>query len=457
MAFPRIARPYRTLIDEPAPFSCRDETQFVDSRDMPCKWTDQFDADHHSDVYRDEALDQFWQNIAPLSILVNVPFCRHYCQTCVNNKIMAWDRSAIRKYLDYLSKEIRMQAKLVNKHRTVLKLQLDRGAAAFLKGAELTELMHNLACHYKLTDSERREYSVELDFRTVALDNLALLKGLGFNQLSVGIQGFDDHMKIENKLHKRFNIIKTWMTAARVYGFKSISYDLVFGHPSQTLMSLGTTLDKMIELSPDRMYLFHYSQSLEEPEKKVEIGQKKLPVAEKKVMMVALISDKLTKAGYLHLGMDCFVKPADALMQAQKDGLLQSNFQGYSTCLTPDLIGLGLSSTSSLQGAYFQNECKLEDYYLRLCKDNLPIANTIKLNDDNRVRQAVITQIVCDLVLDTEVIAEEFNINFAGYFCAELLALKVMERSGLLLWDGTKIMIRDKGRLMLKQICMPFE
>ena len=174
-------------------------------------------------------------------------------------------------------------------------------------------------------------------------------------------------------------------------------------------------------------------------------------------MMVALISDKLTKAGYLHLGMDCFVKPADTLMQAQKDGLLQSNFKGYSTCLTPDLIGLGLSSTSSLQGAYFQNECKLEDYYLRLGKDSLPIANTIKLNDDNRVRQAVIMQIVCDLLLDTEVIAEEFNINFADYFWAELIALKVMERSGLLFWDGTKIMIRDKGRLMLKQICMPFE
>lgn len=417
----------------------------------------QFDESYNSNVYKQEALKHLRQSIAPLSLYVHVPFCQNICYYCACNKIVTSDHSVARKYLNYLSKEIQMQSELIGRRRTVMQLHLGGGTPTFLDGAELTELMHQLASHFTLTDCERREYSIELDPRTVVKDDLALLKGLGFNRISIGVQDFDEQVQKAVNRRQEFGMIKSLTEAARLYQFKSISYDLIYGLPFQTLGSLAATLDKTIELSPDRIAFYNYAHLPERFKTQRAIDRLDLPSAEEKISMLTLIADKLIAAGYRHIGMDHFVKPEDDLAVAQKDGMLQRNFQGYSTCLAPDLVGLGVSSISSLQDSYAQNERNLDDYYLRLDEGILPVAKGIKLDDDDRIRRTVITQIICNLLLDTEAIEKQFNIIFSEYFSQELLALKELENDGLLYWHSAKLHITEQGRVMLRNICMPFD
>ncbi len=468
MNVPRVPVPNRMIASEPGrPLS--EGTAHVWDQQLIAKYdvagprytsyptAPQFDEGYNSDVYKKEALKYLRQSIAPLSLYVHVPFCQNICYYCACNKIVTSDHTVARKYLDYLSKEIQMQSELVGKHRTVMQLHFGGGTPTFLDGAELTELMHQLASHYTLTDCERREYSIELDPRTVTRDDVALLKGLGFNRISIGVQDFDEQVQRAVNRLQEFGMIKSLTEAARLYQFKSISYDLIYGLPFQTLTSLAATLDKTIELSPDRIAFYNYAHMPERFKTQRAIDRLELPSAEDKIAMLTLIADKLIAAGYRHVGMDHFVKPEDDLAVAQQDGMLQRNFQGYSTCLAPDLVGLGVSSISSLQDSYAQNERDLDDYYLRLDEGVLPVAKGIRLNDDDRIRRVIITQIICNLLLDTEEVGQRFGIVFSDYFSQELLALKGMEKDGLLYWHGAKLHVTEQGRVMLRNICMPFD
>mgnify|MGYP003385412336 CR=1 FL=1 len=416
-----------------------------------------FDERYASDLYREEASKYLRQSIAPISLYIHIPFCQNICYYCACNKIVTADHSVARTYLDYLSREIQMQSKLVGKHRTVMQLHFGGGTPTFLDGAELTELMHQLASHYKLTDCDRREYSIELDPRTVTRDSIALIKGLGFNRISIGVQDFDEQVQGAINRRQEFGMIKDLTETARLHQFKSVSYDLIYGLPFQTLDSLAATLDKTIELSPDRIAFYNYAHLPERFKTQRAIDRLDLPSSEEKIAMLTLIADKLIAAGYRHIGMDHFVKPEDDLAIAQQDGKLQRNFQGYSTCMAPDLVGLGVSSISSLQDSYAQNERNLEDYYRRLDEGSLPIAKGIRLDDDDLLRREVIRQLICNLVLDTEVLEKQFEINFSDYFSRELSALKMMENDGLLYWHGAKLHVTEQGRVMLRNICMPFD
>lgn len=417
----------------------------------------QFSSEFTHISYQQEAERHMQNSIAPLSLYLHIPFCQNICYYCACNKIVTSDHSVSRRYLDYLAKEIKMQSALVGKHRPVMQLHLGGGTPTFLDGAELTELLHMLATHFNLTDSDQREYSIEIDPRTITQDTLALLKGLGFNRISLGVQDFDENVQIAINRRQRFGMVQKLTETARIHGYKSISYDLIYGLPFQTPTSLVQTLDKVIELSPDRIAFYNYAHLPERFKTQRAIARHDLPSAEQKIEMLTIIAETLIGAGYKHIGMDHFVKADDDLAIAQREGKLQRNFQGYSTCLAPDLIGLGVSAISSMEESFAQNEKVLEDYYKRLDADELPIAKGMRLTEDDHIRGAVISQIICNLTLDTKAIEEQFDIHFPEYFTKELLALKPMESDGLLSWEDATLHITEQGRVMLRNICMPFD
>jgi oxygen-independent coproporphyrinogen-3 oxidase len=417
----------------------------------------QFTSQYTHETYRQEAEVYLKQSIAPLSLYLHIPFCQNICYYCACNKIVTSDHSVTRRYLDHLSKEIKMQSELVGKHRLVMQLHMGGGTPTFLDGAELTELMHTLAMHFNLTDSEQREYSIEIDPRTVTKDSLALLKGLGFNRLSLGVQDFDEKVQQAINRHQGYAMVEALTETARLYEYKSVSFDLIYGLPFQTPESLARTLAQVVQLSPDRIAFYNYAHLPERFKSQRSIDRLDLPSAQQKIDMLALIAGTLIDAGYLHIGMDHFVKPQDDLAKAQLQGKLQRNFQGYSTCMAPDLIGLGVSSISSLQGSYAQNERVLDEYYRRLDQDELPIAKGLQLTQDDKLRGAVISQIICNLELNTLEVEKKFNISFADYFSQELMALKPMESDGLIRWHDAKLRVTEQGRVMLRNICMPFD
>ena len=416
-----------------------------------------FTEDFDIDAYCSKAQRNAAHSIAPLSLYIHILFCRNICYYCACNKVVTTDRGAAREYLNYLSKEIAMQSKIVGKHRPVMQLHFGGGTPTFLDGAELTELMHCLASHFCLTDSDQREYSIEIDPRTVTADSLALLKGLGFNRVSLGVQDFDPDVQKAINRQQSVELVKNLTEATRLYKFKSISYDLIYGLPKQSLASLNETLEQVIALSPDRIAFYNYAHLPERFSSQRAIDRQGLPSAQDKIAMLTLIADKLVESGYQHIGMDHFVKPSDDLAQAQQLGKLQRNFQGYSTCMASDLIGLGVSSISVLQDSYAQNERTLAEYYQRINNNMLAINRGYSLTDDDQVRRDVIMQIICKLQLDTKALEKRHGIDFSQYFAGELDVLAAMEEEGLVLWRDSTVYVTEHGRVVLRNICMVFD
>jgi len=417
----------------------------------------QFNSDFSSRDYQGEVTGAMRDSITPLSLYVHIPFCENICYYCACNKIVTTDHSVSRRYLDHLATEMQLQSKLLGKRRKVSQLHLGGGTPTFFDAAELTELVHLLASNFNLSDDPGREYSIEIDPRTVNEGSLALLKGLGFNRLSLGIQDFDEQVQVAINRRQRLPMVQSLTNAARNYGFKSISFDLIYGLPMQSPASLSRTLEQLVQLSPDRIAYYNYAHLPERFTSQRAIARQQLPSAAEKIDMLELIARSLKNAGYRHIGMDHFAKPEDDLSIAQSRGTLRRNFQGYSTCLAPDLIGFGVSAISSLRNSFSQNEKELSSYYEKLDGGELAIAKGLRLTPDDHIRSAVISQIICNLQLSIELIEQEFAIVFPEYFARELVALRAMESDGLVRWESATLVVTERGRIMLRNICMCFD
>jgi len=396
-------------------------------------------------------------NIAPLSIYVHVPFCENICYYCACNKIVTRKKEKARDYLNHLEQEIRMQSALIGRTRPVTQMHWGGGTPTFLNAAELTELMHHIASNFRLIDSDSREYAIEIDPRTVDRQLLALLKGLGFNRLSLGIQDFDLQVQKAINREQSYTLIAELMEAARLYNFKSVSFDLIYGLPCQSTATLKTTLDQVIALNPDRIALYNYAHMPDRFSSQRSIDRLTLPSAHEKLAMLEQANRQLGKAGYIYIGMDHFVRANDDLALAQQRGQLQRNFQGYSTCMAPDLVGLGVSAISSTRDGYAQNAKDLNSYYEAINNNALPIKRGLRINDDDRLRRYVIMHLICNFALDLDEFAEKFGAPLQEYFCAEMLCVQTLIDDGLLQLDKHQLLVTDKGRPLIRNICMAFD
>ncbi len=416
--------------------------QFVEGFDMADL---EREAHRHSD------------SIAPVSLYVHVPFCSNICYYCACNKIITKDKSQARAYLDHLAKEIAMQSKLYGKSRPVTQLHWGGGTPTFLSPAEMTELMYLLASHFHLVHSPSREYSIEIDPRTLKPNTMALLKGLGFNRISLGVQDFDERVQKAINRIQSFDSVADVVSQVRAHGFKSLSFDLIYGLPHQSPASMAETVDKVLSLSPDRISFYNYAHMphLFIPQRAID--RLTLPTPQQKLEMLHAVIDRFTEAGYLYIGMDHFVKPGDDLAIAAENGRLQRNFQGYSTCLAPDLVGLGVSSISQVGRSYTQNAKELDAYYALIEKGELPIVKGLHMNDDDLVRKDVIMSLICKLELDPAAIEQSHDIDFDTYFAEEKADIDRFIADGLLAREGAVLKVTAAGRLLIRAICMAFD
>jgi len=170
-----------------------------------------------------------------------------------------------------------------------------------------------------------------------------------------------------------------------------------------------------------------------------------------------MIGQKLIAAGYVYIGMDHFAKPDDELAIAQREGKLHRNFQGYSTHSDCDLIGFGVTSIGRVGDAYIQNVKDLESYDQLIKQHKLPVFKGVDLNDDDKLRREVISQLICHFDLNFANIELAFKIKFSEYFATELTALLVMQADGLLTLSSNGIKVLPAGRLLIRNICMIFD
>lgn len=394
---------------------------------------------------------------SPLSLYVHIPFCRDICYYCACNKIVTRRPEDARRYLDYLKKEIALQAAVVGSKRPVMQLHLGGGTPTHFSGAELTELVYALASHFNLVNDEAREYSIEIDPRTVDRGMLALLKGLNFNRISFGVQDFDVRVQQAINRTQPFHMLADLTSAARAFHFSSINYDLIYGLPLQTVASFTNTLRCVIGLRPDRIALYNYAHLPERFPSQRPLDRLERLNAQSKLTLLELAGEMLIDAGYVAIGMDHFVLPNDALAVAQQQHSLERNFQGYSTSHAPDLVGLGVSAIGSTSHGYAQNAKDLPAYYQLLDANQLPVVKGLLLSDDDRVRKFVIMQIICNLSLDLAELKRRYALDFFDYFASEQEALQGLQSDGLITLDRNELIVTSSGRPFLRNICMIFD
>ncbi len=392
---------------------------------------------------------------AALSLYVHIPFCANICYYCGCNKEITKDHSRSTDYIRTLGKEADLIAGELTGIRTVEQLHFGGGSPTFLNNDEIALVMEELTKRFPL--EEKAEVSIEVDPRSCPPDKVEVMAKVGFNRMSIGVQDFDERVQVAVNRVQPFQQTKATLDAARANGFNSINMDLIYGLPFQSRSSFDKTLDKVLELSPDRIALYHYAHLPEHFKSQRRINADDLPSTPEKVDIMMNAIRRLTSNGYHYIGMDHFAKETDELSRAQEEGTLQRNFQGYSTKPECDMVALGVSSISKVTNAYAANARDLETYYARINAGELATIRGYKLNHDDQLRAKVIMNIMCQFVVYKKQIEQQFGIKFDEYFAFELKNLAHFVKEGLVELDDDKIVVTPKGKLLVRAVAMNFD
>jgi oxygen-independent coproporphyrinogen-3 oxidase len=392
-----------------------------------------------------------------LSLYVHGPFCQSLCYYCACNKFITNDRSKAVTYLDYLAREIDMQARLFAGGAVVEQLHFGGGTPTYLTDAQMDALLAHLRSRFAFAPGDSGEYSIEIDPRTVDAARIRTLRRQGFNRLSLGVQDFDENVQRAVNRIQPEAMTTGAILAAREAGFRSVSIDLIYGLPLQDTSTMAVTLDKVIAASPDRISVYNYAHMPALFKSQKLIKDEDLPDEATKLAMLGLCIERLCGAGYVYIGMDHFAKPDDELARAQRDGTLHRNFQGYSTHAELDMVALGVSAISAVAGTYAQNEKSLDAYYGRLERGELPVARGLALSRDDLLRRDVIQKLMCDFALNFDDLDQRWQIDSIAHFAGELAKLGEMEKDGLLESNANGLRVSAKGRLLIRNICMVFD
>ena len=393
----------------------------------------------------------------PLSLYFHIPFCRTLCYYCGCNKIITKKNSNSGDYLEYLFKEIRHKRSLLKGNPVVEQIHFGGGTPTFLSDDELVQLWDFLHTQFEFSTKETADYGIEIDPRELRPTTLEVLRGLGFNRVSFGVQDLDEQVQIAVNRVQSEELIRNVMTESRRLGYRSINIDLIYGLPHQTPDTLKHTVEKIIDIKPDRLSVFNYAHLPERFTSQRRIKEEDLPTPAEKLTMLGDTISALNTAGYQYIGIDHFDLPDDSLSIAQREGKLHRNFQGYTTHGNCDLLGFGVSSISQIGDHYLQNDTELPAYQEKINNKQLPAIKHIHVKIADQLRRYVIMNLLCHDYMDFKDVNMRFSIDPMTYFIDEIQALSEMQKDGLVDMDAKGIRVLPKGRLLGRNVAMVFD
>ncbi|MFM1686034.1 oxygen-independent coproporphyrinogen III oxidase [Aeromonas salmonicida] len=389
-----------------------------------------------------------------LSLYVHIPFCHKLCYYCGCNKVITRHQHKADQYLDYLEQEIKAQAPLF-KHRLVTQLHWGGGTPTYLNEAQTRRLMAMLREHFQF--AEEGEISIEVDPREIELTMLDVLREVGFNRISLGVQDFNKAVQVAVNREQDNDFIRAMLERARALGFRSTNLDLIYGLPHQNRESFHHTLEEVLKTDPARLSIFNYAHLPSRFAAQHKLKEEDMPAPREKLAMLQDTIAFLTGQGYQFIGMDHFAKPDDELAVAQREGKLHRNFQGYTTQGDCDLLGLGVSSISMIGDAYSQNQKELKAYYAQVEELGHAQWKGCTLNQDDLIRREVIKRLICDFSLNFAAIEQAYGLVFKAYFADDLKLLQTFIDDGLVRMTDDGLEVVSTGQLLIRNICMCFD
>lgn len=388
----------------------------------------------------------------PLSLYLHLPFGGGIGYCCCD-QVITKDRSRSLPYLQHLEREIDLIGRHLGPQQRVEQLYFGGGTPTFLNHAELRRLMSHLRRRCHLLDDDAGDYAIDIDPREADWPTLGLLRELGFNRISLGVQELDSPVQRAINRSHSLEQVRSLLEAARTLNYRSVNIELILGLPRQSVAGFARTLAAIIELQPDRLALLDAAQL----PRHAAPPPATLPAEADKQAMLEEGSEQLTRAGYRYIGLGQFALPDDELAMLQESGRLQRNVQGYTDHGHCDLIGLGVSAISQVGDLYAQNSSDLGRYQACLDTGQLATCRGLRSDADDRLRRTVIDRLLCDFQLDFRAVEERFALVFRDYFAAAWPCLEQMHRDGLLELGEDFIDIRPAGRLLVRSVCRLFD
>ncbi len=391
----------------------------------------------------------------PLSLYTHIPFCRSHCSYCGCFVIISPHRKPVDGYLEAVHREMERVRERLPAPRPVRQYHLGGGTPTYISREDMTALVGKARSLFPFEPDA--EISIEVDPRTVGPDDLAHLRALGFNRVSLGVQDFDPDVQEQVNRRQPARLVVRLVEAGRRLGYSGINFDLIYGLPRQTRATFERTMAQVLELAPDRIALYNFAHLPHLFSHQRRIVPEELPGAEEKLGIFLDARERLIAGGYLSIGMDHFARSGDELARAWQAGTLRRNFMGYTTQAGTDLIGFGVSAISEFGARYWQNEKKLSRYERSLQEGKLPVVRGMELSAEDRLRRDVITALFCQGGLSAETLRREHGVDFAAHFAAALRALEPMAADGLVRVHAAGVEVTELGRLFLRNIAQAFD
>lgn len=413
-------------------------------------WDDAFSQDDYARVI--EASNHAGR---PVSLYMHLPFCEHMCLFCGCNVIVRHNHdAAAADYLPLLKREIDAVLSMLNPSRPAVQFHWGGGTPTYFSPTQLADLFNYTGQYVHFADDA--EIGVELDPRVTTTEHLDVLKDLGFNRLSLGVQDFDPDVQQMIRRVQPYEMVSNLVAACRDRGFPSLNFDLIYGLPGQTAATFAHTIDQVLTLRPERIALFSYGH-VPWVKKQQQMLEGKIPLGAEKFALFCLGLERLTTAGYVYIGMDHFALPDDELCHAQRDGSLHRNFQGYTTKSGADLFAMGLTGIGELNRSYVQNIRGLKEYRAAVNQGKLPVLRGVELTEEDALRRDVIGKLLCYGAIDKASLSATWGVDFDQHFATELASLAPMRRDGLLEPGEDAVVATTKGRIFIRVIAAVFD
>lgn len=402
-----------------------------------------------------------------LSLYLHIPFCERMCSFCACNRfILRKDRASssprVERYLEALIAELALRAEDIGliggRRRTVRQIHWGGGTPTYLDVDEIRRL-HGATAEFFQVDPEA-EVSIEVDPRVTTREQLNVLKSIGFNRISFGIQDFDPDVQQHIGRIQPLEMVKRTVADARQAGFASINFDLIYGLPFQSVETIVETIERSIDLLPDRIAFYHYAQIPDRVANQRGLDHSALPDSDTKLTMLLEATQRFGAAGYEFIGLDHFARPDEMLARAMRNGEINRSFQGMTTGALLDLFGFGCSAISVLPGLmYLQNEHDFAAYTGRVLAGEDPAVRGLQLSDDDAVRQAALMELYCYGAIDPRRLLRATGADFATYFADEQQALHRLVADGLLEFTdvGGIRLTHPLGRVLMRNVAAVFD
>jgi oxygen-independent coproporphyrinogen-3 oxidase len=407
-------------------------------------------------AYRERLRSAAGRTDEPLSMYVHLPFCHERCTFCGCNVVISPNRGPEEDYLAAVEAELDLLAAAFGVRRRLNQLHWGGGTPTYLTPEQCERLHAAITERFPLTGDA--EVAIEVDPCVTTMDHLAVLAGLGFNRISMGLQ--DSSPEVQRAINRiqPVELTQEQVDEARRLGFDSVNIDLIYGLPQQTEASFRDCVRTVVdELAPDRVACFSYAHVPWIKPHQRQLDEAALPKGWDKFTLFTAAAREFVDAGYAFVGFDHFARPDDELARALAEDRVHRNFMGYTVMPAADQVGVGVTSIGDVAGAYAANVKKLSQYGRAVGSGTLPVERGLVRSAEDELRGAVIHRIICTLRLDYDWVESRFGLDPRGHFADALAGLEPMAADGLVELDDRGLRVTPTGRFFLRNLCMPFD